>query len=272
MIKTHRAAIRSFLGYRETTRQDEEVLVAWLCQEVLREQQQEDALLAAAYQHYQELHIEPPTPDRISRLLHTALHRFDEQFCASISQQLASETRTRLDALLTTILPEEPSSAEVSTGAAPDQEAALPAQRSRSAWQYLKQDAGQMSLEHTLNEIAKLERIEQLGLPATLFAQASPRLLQQYRQRIAIEEVHEIRRHPDALRWMLLAASCWLRRQEIIDTLVDLLIDMAHHLSTKAERRGGEDLFPRSKKKTPKKKILFFFPATALHSSDGVVC
>lgn len=35
MIKTHRAAIRAFLGYRETTLQDEEALVAWLCQEVL---------------------------------------------------------------------------------------------------------------------------------------------------------------------------------------------------------------------------------------------
>lgn len=41
-----------------------------------------------------------------------------------------------------------------------------------------------MSLEHTLEEIAKLERIEQLDLPATLFTQASPKLLQQYRQRI----------------------------------------------------------------------------------------
>ncbi len=187
MIKTHRAAIRTFLGYREITRQDEDALVAWLCQEVLGEQQQEDALLAAAYQHYQGMHIEPPTPDRLSRLLHTALHRFDEQFCASIFQHLTPETCTRLDALLTTILPEEPSSAEVSTEAVPEPEAAAPPHHSRSAWQHLKQDAGQMSLEHTLEEITKLERIEQLGLPATLFAQASPKVLQQYRQRIAIE-------------------------------------------------------------------------------------
>ena len=257
MIKTNRAAIRTFLGYRETTRQDEEALITWLCQEVLGEHQQEDALVATAYHHYQNLHIEPPTPDRLSRLLHTALHRFDEQFCASISHQLAPETRARLDALLTTTLPEEPSSAEVSTEAAPDQEAAAPAQRSRSAWQHLKQDAGQMNLEHTLEEIAKLERIEELGLPATLFAQTSPRLLQQYRQRIVIEEVHEIRRHPDALRWTLLAASCWLRRQEIIDTLVDLLIDMAHHLSTKAERRV-EQAFVRDIKKVSGKTNLLF--------------
>jgi hypothetical protein len=238
---------------------------------VLGDQQQEDGLLAVAYQHYQELHIEPPTPDRLSRLLHTALHQFDTQFCASISQQLTPEIRAHLDALLTTIVSEEPSSAEVSTEAASDQEGITPTQRSRSVWQSLKQDAGQMSLEHTLEEIAKLERIEQLGLPATLFAQASPKLLQQYRQRIVIEEIHEIRRHPDALRWTLLAAYCWLRQQEIIDTLVDLLLDMAHHLSTKAERRVEQAFVRDIKKVSGKTNLLFRRAEAAIDQPDGTI-
>ena len=127
-----------------------------------------------------------------------------------------------------------------------------------------------MSLEHTLEEIAKLERIEQLGLPATLFAQTSPKLLQQYCQRIVIEEVHEIRRHPDALRWTGLSASCWLRRQEIIVTLVDLLIDMAHHLSTNAERRV-EQAFVRDIKKVSGKTNLLFRLAEGSTSFRGKV-
>lgn len=128
-----------------------------------------------------------------------------------------------------------------------------------------------MSLEHTLDEIAKLERIEQLGLPATLFAQASPRLLQEYRQRIVIEEVHEIRRHPDVLRWTGLSASCWLRRQEIIDTLVDLLIDMAHHLSTKAERRVEQAFVRDIKKVSGKTNLLFRLAEAVIDQPDGVV-
>jgi TnpA family transposase len=271
MIKNHRAGIRAFLDFRETTKQDEDALVSWLCQEVLGEQQQEDALLAAAYQHCQKQHIEPPTPDRLSRLLHTALHRFDEQFCASVSQQLTPEVRARLDGLLTTIISEEPPSAEASRESPSDQEGTTPAQRSRSVWQSLKQDAGQMSLEHTLEEIAKLERIEQLGLPATLFAQASPKLLQQYRQRIVVEEIHEIRRHPDALRWTLLAAYCWLRRQEIIDTLVDLLLDMAHHLTTKAERRVEQAFVHEIKKVSGKTNLLFRLAEAAIDQPDGTV-
>lgn len=90
-----------------------------------------------------------------------------------------------------------------------------------------------MSLEHTLEEIAKLERIEQLGFPATLLVQASPKLLQQYRQRIVVEEVHEIRRYPDSLRWTL----CWLGWQDIIDALVSLLLDMANPYLARKQRR-----------------------------------
>lgn len=271
MIKNHRAAIRAFLGFRETTKQDEDALVSWLCQEVLGEQQQEDTLLAAAYQHCRKQHIEPPTPDRLSRLLHAALHRFDKQFCASVSQQLTPEVRARLGGLLTTIISEESASTEVSRESAPDQDGTTPAQRSRSVWQLLKQDAGQMSLEHTLEEIAKLERIEQLGLPATLFAQVSPKLLQQYRQRIVVEEIHEIRRHPDALRWTLLAAYCWLRRQEIIDTLADILLDMAHHLTTKAERRVEQAFVREIKKVSGKTNLLFRLAEAAIDQPDGTV-
>ncbi len=273
-MKAHHAAIRSFLGYREITQQDEDVLVTWLCQEVLSEQRQEEALLAAAYAHYKRLHIEPPTPDRLHRLLHTALHRFDEQFCASVCQHLTQETREHLDALLVTSLPEEhqPSSPEQSP---PENiqvdNPSAPARHAQSAWQQLKQDPGHMSVEHVLEEIAKLERIEQLGLPATLFAGTSAKLLEQYRQRIAVEDLYEIRRHPDALRWTLLAAYCWRRRQEIIDTLVDLLIDMAHHLSTKAERRVEQAFVRDVKKVSGKTNLLFRLAEAVVDQPNGIV-
>jgi TnpA family transposase len=274
MIKTHRATIRAFLGVRETTQQDEHALVIWLCQEVLPEQQQEEALLAAAYAHYKRLHIEPPTPDRMNRLLHTALHQFDEQFCASVCQHLTQETRERLDALLVTSLPEEQqsSSAEQPPGENTQLDApSPPTQHTRSAWQQLKQDAGHMSVENVLEEIAKLERIEQLGLPVTLFAQASSKLLEQYRQRVAVEELYEIRRHPDALRWTLLAAYCWRRRQEIIDSLVDLLIEMAHHLNTKAERRVEQAFVRDVKKVSGKTNLLFRLAEAVVDKPDGTI-
>src|SRR6266849_8401702 len=100
-IKAHRAAIRTFLGVHEATLADEEAVVEWLCKKVLTEQRQEEALIASVYTHCKEGRIEPPTPDRVRRLVHTAIHRFDERLCATIMQQLSLETRMQLNALLT---------------------------------------------------------------------------------------------------------------------------------------------------------------------------
>ncbi len=105
-IKAHRAAIRAFLSVHEATLADEEALIEWLCQEVVAEQRQEEALIASLYTRCKEQLIDPPTPDRVRRLVHTAIHRFDERLCATVMQRLSQETRTRLDALLTVEFPE----------------------------------------------------------------------------------------------------------------------------------------------------------------------
>src|SRR6266567_2736165 len=48
-IKAHRAAIRAFLDVHEATVADEETAVEWLCQEVVAEQRQEEALIASIW-------------------------------------------------------------------------------------------------------------------------------------------------------------------------------------------------------------------------------
>lgn len=209
-IKGHRSAIRTFLGVRETTKEDEDRVGEWLCQHVLPEQRQEDALLASVYTRYKELRIEPPTADRVRRLVHTALHRFDERLCETLLQRLSLETRTHLDALLATLPPEmgkeyPPTEQESSFPEIEAQEA--PSPRLRSTLHVLKQDAGPVGLESVMQEIAKLERISQIGLPADLFSHISPKVLEGYRQRIAVEELQEVRRHPDPIRLLLATPS-----------------------------------------------------------------
>jgi hypothetical protein len=49
---------------------------------------------------------------------------------------------------------------------------------------------------------------------------------EQYRQRASVEPPRELRRHPDPIRYTLVAAFCWLRSQEITDNLVELLIQI----------------------------------------------
>jgi hypothetical protein len=103
----------------------------------------------------------------------------------------------------------------------------------------LKTDPGRVSLKSVLRELEKLQQIETLGLPDTLFAELPSKILRQYRLRAAAEPPREIRRHPEPMRYTLLAAFCWQRRHEIIDGLVDLLIQIVHHLRAGREKSGG---------------------------------
>ena len=191
--------------------------------------------------------------------------------------QLTLEKRTQLDALLTVGVPEaqeETLSAdlgisleEVTTEASQESAPSRP----QSALHALKQDVGPLSLERVLQEIAKLERIHQLGLPADLFDHVSAKTVDSYRNRIAVEDLQEVRRHPDPIRYTLLAAYCWRRRQEIVDTLVQLLLDVAHHLSTKAERRVEKAFVKDIKKVSGKTNLLFRLAEAAIDKPDGTV-
>ena len=192
-------------------------------------------------------------------------------------QRLSAETRTSLDALLTVVIPDAEERKETTErdmraeegiqGAVEEPSAPRP----QSTLQFLKQDTGPVGLERVLQEIEKLERIHQLGLPADLFAQVSAKTLDSYRQRIAVEELQEVRRHPDPIRFTLLSAYCWRRRQEIVDTLVELLMDVVHHLSTKAERRVEKAFVKDIKKVSGKTNLLFRLAEAAVDKPDGTI-
>jgi hypothetical protein len=105
----------------------------------------------------------------------------------------------------------------------------------RSELAMVKDDAGAVSVETVLDEIAKLQQLRALGLPEGLFRHAPPKLVTHYRQRAASEPPRELRRHPPDVRHALLAALCWQRQQEITDSLIELLIHIAHRVGVRAE-------------------------------------
>ena len=102
-------------------------------------------------------------------------------------------------------------------------------------------------------ELAKLELIRGIDLPADLFNHASPRDLERCRRRVAVEAPHELRRHPDAARITWLAAFVYLRARSLTDDLVDLLIETIHRIGPKecSIRSAGAE--------SPSSFAIFFF-------------
>src|SRR5262249_47368146 len=72
-VKYHRVQIRAALGFREASVQDAHSLANWLTSEVLPHERALDRLRAAVYVRCREQRLEPPSAERITRLIHSAV-------------------------------------------------------------------------------------------------------------------------------------------------------------------------------------------------------
>ena len=98
--KRHRAEIRALAGFRAATVADAELLEGCLRDQVAAIGAAPDQLAALLETRCRELSIEPPSADRVDRIIRAAIHAHDERFHAAILDRLAPATRGRLEALL----------------------------------------------------------------------------------------------------------------------------------------------------------------------------
>ncbi|MEO0887656.1 MAG: Tn3 family transposase [Cyanobacteria bacterium J06634_6] len=254
-IKRHRSQIRAFLGFVPMTQSDQQQLKRWLIDEILPLGLSFEALKAQASGQLRKLKIEPPAAKELERLIRSAARLHERSFCKQIAAQLSAKTRTRINALLNTESPLEDENSQFR----------------QSQLSYLKTDPGRLGLKSLLKEIEKLQHIRELELPSALFNHVASKLVQQYRRRASTEPPRELRRHPPAIRYTLVAAFCWQREREIMDDLVTLLIQIIHRLSISAERRVERELIASFKRVNRKEALLLKIATESLKQPDGAV-
>ncbi len=257
----HRAQIREYCGFRVFGGQDEPALIAWVSERVTHPNPDAETLKLAAYRHLRAQHIEPPRGERMRRLLHAAVQQREQSMIVATVAQLSVACCAALDAL-------------IQTNGADDEDSAM-SQASffpmRSELATLKADAGPVKVKTVLEEIEKLTQIRSLGLPEGLFRDVPPTFVSHDRQRAASEKPRDLRRHPPSTRYTLLAAMCWQRQREITDTLVDLLLHIAHRISVRAEEHVDRTLLQYAKKVVGKTKLLYKLAKAAKGQPDGQV-
>ena len=203
-----------------------------------------ERLKATVYARFRELRLLPPTPDRIERLIPSVCATSEQQFFTDTFAQPSDTSRTRLDVLLSSSLEaEEENEEEVPDETGEDteeDEETIPLDL--ATWHDLKLNPGPVGVKSVRQEIAKLRTLVHLKLPEDPFSTVPTKVLSRYRQRAATETLHELRRYPDATPYALLAAFCWQRRHELLDTLIDLLLLIIHKIGTRAEKRVDKEL------------------------------
>ena len=73
------------------------------------------------------------------------------------------------------------------------------------------------------------------------------------------------------MRYTLLAALCWQRQREITDTLVELLIHIAHRVRVRAEKKVDGEWLQYTKKVMGKTTLLYKIAKAATGHPDGAV-
>lgn len=178
-----------------------------------------DRLRAAVHARCRELRLEPPSPERITRLVRSAMTSYERRLSQAIHARLSVESVTALEGLLS----------------APRADVAN-AESARAPVVELKADPGPPGLASVLDEIAKLRQLRAIQLPPDLFTNVPPKVRQAYRQRVQVEEPYELRRHPEAVRSTLLAAWAADRSAELTDNLVETLVQTIERIDTTAQR------------------------------------
>ena len=226
----HKAQIRELFDFREVTVEDANNLTEWLSKYVFYHDADIDNLKEEAYNRLKELHIEPPTPERIDRITKSAIYIYENQFFQETFGELSQETIIILNDLINDLTAYEENEVDRNND------------EDTISFSDLKSDPGRIGLESVLKEVTKLRTIHQINLPDNLFNNISQKILNKYKQRAVTEDLRELRRHSEPVRYTLISVFFWLRRREITDNLIELLIQIIHRIGVRAERKVEKEL------------------------------
>jgi hypothetical protein len=186
-IQYHRAQIREALGIRSSSVADGQQMQQWLITEILPQEQLDERLREQAYAWFRRMHLQAPTPDRLTRLIRSAAHTFEYQFYEATLPRLPEASQAALEALLLTET--APPEKRAAGGQMQEEQAGQhPKAQTDMTLHQLRMDPGRVGLATMLEEMANLRRIRELGLPDDLFAGIARQVLSLYRNRASIEE------------------------------------------------------------------------------------
>ena len=247
-----RAEIRNFCGYREATTDDTQKISDWLVENYISDGANKQQIQAATYQRLKELKIEPPERLRIDRLVRSASKKYEKQVFENTIAAIPKRVRKQLQALIDFDEEDDDNKQPIN-------------------FTQLRQGSCGATLKSILHEFDKLDCLKAVRLPENLFEHLSPKLVELYKQRAATEKLRELRRHPDDIKYTLVAAFCYVRLREITDNVIELAEQVIHKIDKRAEKKVVTEFVADLKRVHGKQDILFRVAKAAIENPDGTV-
>jgi TnpA family transposase len=165
-----------------------------------------------------------------------------------VTAQLPAETLARLDHLLV-----------------------VESEAAQSLFDQLKAEPAAPGVQNLQHELTKLHTLRELGVAAGAFAGVPEKVVQLLKRRAANERAGEMRAHPPAIRYALLACFVHVRTMEVTDNAVRMTLEVIRRIDTQTEKPLEKTLLRDIKRVTGKVQLLYRIAEAVVETPDGTI-
>jgi len=246
--KRHKLEILEYLGIRKSNDEDRTEYKEWLTSELIPKISNIKELAARSEVWFLQHKLVLPTESTLERLIRSAIKAHEERIFELITDELSEKCVEEIDSFL-----------------------AEERGKEKITFSKIKSDPGKIGINSVVKETDKLRFIYSLNLPDKALKQLNSKTLSTYKMRVASQSAWETKRHKPTTRYALVAIFLFLRKAEIIDGLVELLIQIVHRLSVRADNKVNKSILKDFKKVYGKNNILFQIADAALEKPEGLI-
>jgi TnpA family transposase len=225
----------------------------WLIKDILPFEYNNSIINEELKKYFDDNNYEYLSPFEIKKLVNSAFYIFEQDFFASINQKLSEEFKELIESWLK-------SHDNQNNSFDNDNFISL---------KELKKNPGTIGVNSAFEEINKLLLINKFNLPDGILDNLAPKIIKRFYHRSTSQGLWEFRKQKDKIKYPLLAIFLTVKRQTIIDHIIELLIRITHKIKVNSEKKVKKGLLDNIKKISNKEQILFDVAVTAKINRDS---
>ena len=244
----HLAEIREFLGWTFLTPDKRQELMRWIGEVAFQNVGDEEELRNSVYLYLKKEKIELLSENELLRLINATWNDSFQKFYQQIFSRLSTETQTQIDKLLS-----------------------VKENETLTDFEKLKTSSSKPGVQNLAKEIKKLKILRSVELPENIGTFVPPKILKLLSRRAKNEKAGEMRNHPAAVRYSLMACFLLTRQAEIIDDIVQMFLLLLRKLERQTEKQIDREILRDFKLVEGKNQILYRIAKAVVAEPNGTI-
>ncbi|PCI36374.1 MAG: hypothetical protein COB50_04820 [Thiotrichales bacterium] len=247
-VRRFKKDLRLLYNFREFTKSDIQSINDWF-KTIIHFEWKFEPLKSKLLSWFKISCIEPPVNNQLERIIRSLLTNHEIYFHQFIHKSLI-DSKCNLDKITNSLLSED---------------------NSKSTFTKVKYSYANASYNTLIIEISKLNNIDSFGLPNNLIENISKNKLDSIKQYLCSLDLSEVKRISEPKRSTLLSIFYSIRRAEIIDHLIEVIIKLIKKIDKSAERKVNDDRLKELKKFGTDAELFYNVVSLIYENPDGII-